>query len=75
MEKNSNNHQPSPQSSSATRNHVDRVVDVIEGEHYTTDDELKELAEDIVRYCPSLTHLLLALASGGGGKDPIHGMN
>ena len=38
-----------------------------------TDEELQSLAEDIVRYCPSLTHLLLAL--GAKNNDPLHGLN
>jgi hypothetical protein len=36
-------------------------------------DELLQLAEDIVRYCPSLTHLLLAMAPRN--DNPIHGAN
>ena len=39
-----------------------------------TEEELRELAEDIVRYCPSLTQLLLALGGDNSG-NPIHGMN
>jgi hypothetical protein len=31
-----------------------------------TDDDLRDLAEDIVRYCPSLSHLLLAMGKPGG---------
>lgn len=36
-------------------------------------DELLQLAEDIVRYCPSLTQLLLAMAPRN--DNPIHGAN
>ena len=39
-----------------------------------TEEELRNLAEDIVRYCPSLTHLLLALGSNSK-SNPLHGMN
>ena len=39
-----------------------------------TEEELRELAEDIVRYCPSLTQLLLALGSKGR-SNPLKGMN
>lgn len=39
-----------------------------------TDSELRELAEDIVKYCPSLTHLLLALGSKNSA-NPIAGLN
>ena len=39
-----------------------------------TEEELRELAEDIVRYCPSLTQLLLALG-GENSSNPIHGLN
>ncbi|MBU6302006.1 MAG: hypothetical protein KGS60_10660 [Verrucomicrobia bacterium] len=41
-----------------------------------SEEELRSLAEDIVRYCPSLTHLLLALGSTKGGQsNPLHGLN
>jgi|688.fasta_scaffold1836058_2 hypothetical protein len=36
-------------------------------------DELLQLAEDIVRYCPSLTQLLLAM--GTPNDNPIYGAN
>jgi len=39
-----------------------------------SDAELRDLAEDIVRYCPSLTHLLLALGSKSG-SNPLKGLN
>ena len=39
-----------------------------------TDEELRALAEDIVRYCPSLTHLLLAMGNNKE-ENPLHGMN
>jgi len=39
-----------------------------------TEEELRSLAEDIVRYCPSLTHLLLALGSNSQA-NPLHGLN
>ena len=32
-----------------------------------SEEELRELAEDIVRYCPSLTQLLLAM----GSRSPL----
>ncbi len=38
------------------------------------EDELRDLAEDIVRYCPSLTHLLLALGSGKE-DNPLKDLN
>jgi|688.fasta_scaffold2314698_2 hypothetical protein len=40
-----------------------------------SEEELRSLAEDIVRYCPSLTHLLLALGSKGSESNPLHGLN
>lgn len=40
---------------------------------YYDDDDLKTLAEDIVRYCPSLTHLLLAMGKPKG--NPLEGLN
>ena len=39
-----------------------------------SEEELRELAEDIVRYCPSLTHLLLAIGSKNK-SNPLSGMN
>ena len=39
-----------------------------------SEEELRDLAEDIVRYCPSLTQLLLAMGSKNK-SNPIHGMN
>lgn len=39
-----------------------------------SDEELRSLAEDIVKYCPSLTHLLLALGSKGQ-RNPLQGLN
>ena len=39
-----------------------------------TEDELRSLAEDVVRYCPSLTHLLLALGSKNS-TNPLKGLN
>ncbi|MFT5470607.1 MAG: hypothetical protein ACI8UO_005736 [Verrucomicrobiales bacterium] len=39
-----------------------------------SEEELRDLAEDIVRHCPSLTQLLLAI----GAKDsvnPLQGLN
>lgn len=41
------------------------------------EDELRKLATDIVRYCPSLTHFLLAMGSKKSDpKDnPLHGLN
>jgi len=38
------------------------------------DDELRDLAEEIVRYCPSLTHLLLALGSSDD-DNPLKDLN
>lgn len=43
-------------------------------ERAVRDEELRALAEDIVRYCPSLTHLLLALGSRGR-SNPLQGLN
>ena len=43
-------------------------------EPIATEDELRDLAEDIVRYCPSLTHLLLALGSKQD-TNPLDGLN
>ena len=41
-----------------------------------TEEDLRLLAEDIVRHCPSLTHLLLALARpDAAGSNPLAGMN
>ena len=40
-----------------------------------SEEELRSLAEDIVRYCPSLTHLLLALGTKGSQSNPLHGLN
>lgn len=41
-----------------------------------SDEELRSLAEDIVRYCPSLTHLLLAMGSKkDDDSNPLAGMN
>jgi len=40
-----------------------------------SEEELRTLAEDIVRYCPSLTHLLLALGTKGSQANPLHGLN
>jgi hypothetical protein len=40
-----------------------------------SEEELRSLAEDIVRYCPSLTHLLLALGSKDGQSNPLQGLN
>lgn len=34
-----------------------------------SDSELRELAEDIVNYCPSLTQLLLAVTGRGNSTD------
>jgi hypothetical protein len=39
-----------------------------------TEDELRSLAEDIVRYTPSLCQLLLALGSTSV-SNPLRGMN
>jgi len=39
-----------------------------------TEEELRSLAEDIVRYGPSTTQLLLALA-GKRVDNPLHGCN
>jgi hypothetical protein len=39
-----------------------------------TEAELRRLAEDIVRYCPSLTHLLLALGKKGR-PNPLQSLN
>lgn len=39
-----------------------------------SEEELRSLAEDIVKYCPSLTHLLLALGSKGQ-RNPLQGLN
>lgn len=36
--------------------------------------EIRKLAEDVVRYCPSLTHLLLALGSKGR-PNPLQNLN
>lgn len=43
-------------------------------EPFASEDELRDLAEDIVRHCPSLTQLLLALGSKKA-TNPIHGLN
>tara|TARA_R110002096_G_scaffold4493_3_gene20759 strand:+ start:8628 stop:8825 length:198 start_codon:yes stop_codon:yes gene_type:complete len=51
-------------------NAVDRELT----EPIASEEELRDLAEDIVRYCPSLTHLLLALGSKNKA-NPLHGMN
>ena len=40
-----------------------------------SEEELRDLAEDIVRNCPSLTQLLLAIGSKKVGDNPIQGMN
>lgn len=37
-------------------------------------DDLTALAEDIVRFAPSLTHLLLAMAPQGT-RNPLEGLN
>lgn len=39
------------------------------------DNELRVLAEEIVRHHPSLTQLLLSMGSEGELPDPIHGRN
>lgn len=39
-----------------------------------SEEELRSLAEDIVKYCPSLTHLLLALGSKDK-QNPLQGLN
>ena len=39
-----------------------------------TEEELRALADDIVRYCPSLTHLLLALGAKGA-DNPLRTLN
>lgn len=39
------------------------------------DEELRVLAEDIVRYHPSLTQILLSMGGKKGVPDPIHGRN
>jgi len=39
-----------------------------------TEEELLALATDIVKFCPSLTHLLIALGSKNG-KNPLEGLN
>ncbi len=39
-----------------------------------SEEELRELAEDIVRYCPSLTQLLLAFGSADS-SNPLSGLN
>jgi hypothetical protein len=44
-------------------------------EPIATAKELEELAEDIVRHCPSLTHLLLALYAKPSEPDVLHGLN
>ena len=44
-------------------------------EPIASDQELRDLAEDIVRYCPSLTQLLLAIGSKKSGENPIQGLN
>ena len=36
------------------------------------EEELEQLAEDIVRFCPSLTQFLLALGDSNG---PVAGLN
>ncbi len=43
-------------------------------EPIATEEELRDLAEDIVRYCPSLTHLLLAFGSKKK-SNPLKGLN
>lgn len=44
-------------------------------EPLASDQELRALAEDIVRYCPSLTQLLLAIGSKKSSENPIQGLN
>jgi len=41
-------------------------------ERLASEDELRSLAEDIIRYCPSLTHLLLAM---GSEENPLKNLN
>ncbi len=43
-------------------------------EPLASEEELRSLAEDIVRYCPSLTHLLLAMGSRKE-TNPLQGLN
>lgn len=43
-------------------------------EPVASEAELRSLAEDIVKYCPSLTHLLLALGSKSQ-RNPLQGLN
>ena len=39
------------------------------------DDELRVLAEEIVRHHPSLTQLLLSMGGDSDLGDPVHGRN
>ncbi len=64
-----NLNEPNPETYDLIRE-VDRELT----EPIASEEELRELAEDIVRYCPSLTHLLLALGSKND-TNPLHGMN
>jgi len=43
-------------------------------ESVASEEELRSLAEDIVKYCPSLTHLLLAMGSNKQ-ENPLRGLN
>ena len=40
-----------------------------------TEAELRALAEDIVRWCPGMAQLLVALGTPKGGTNPLSGMN
>ncbi|MEO0445430.1 MAG: hypothetical protein AAF191_05070 [Verrucomicrobiota bacterium] len=51
-------------------NRADSLVDPLGSE-----EELRSLAEDIVKYCPSLTQLLLAMGSQSKDEDPLQGLN
>lgn len=56
------------------KNRTTKERETRQQEEAFSEDELRDLAEDIVRYCPSLTHLLLALGSKRE-ENPLDGLN
>lgn len=48
---------------------------MIKASPLASEEELRALAKDIVEYCPSLTHLLLAVYEKAGEPSAVRGLN
>lgn len=56
------------------RDDMDSLLPDRPAQELYSDEELRGLAEDIIRHCPSLTQLLLAMGSSLK-SNPLHGRN